>query len=103
MAKCGCCESTIDDGIKICPYCKAIQTDDKKLDDYERESAYNKYTKDIENHRSNNYVTSQQIKIDTTKDIHQIAEDLHFIKNLIVISLVVGLVSGFLLAFGILP
>lgn len=80
MKKCKWCESQIEDNAIICPYCKASQ---------------NVNTNETTNHIKN-YLSSDTSKNQFNNDIHQIARDLRFIKNLIIIGLVLSVILGFI-------
>lgn len=73
LIKCPECEEYFEDILKECPKCK------KEVNTSEMQSNNQFY-----------------------KDIHQIAGDLRFIKNLIVISLVCGFVLGIIGILGIM-
>lgn len=80
MKKCKWCESQIKDNATVCPYCKASQ---------------NGNTNKSINHIKN-YLSSDTSKNQLSDDIHQIALDLRFIKNLIIAGFVLSVILGFI-------
>ena len=88
MKKCKWCESQIENNATICPYCKASQSGNT-----------NELPKP--NHIKN-YVKSDSNKNQLNDDIHQIAQDLRFIKKLIIIGLILSVILGFMSGLNIL-
>ena len=86
MKKCKWCESQIEDNATICPYCKASQ---------------NMNTNETTNHIKK-YLSSDTNKNQLNDDIHQIAQDLRFIKNLIIIGLILSVILGFISGLNII-
>lgn len=86
MKKCIWCESKIEDNATTCPYCKTNQ---------------NLNTNQKPNHIKN-YLNSATNKNQCNDDIHQIAMDLRFIKNLIIIGLILLIIAGFINGLNIL-
>lgn len=86
MKKCIWCESEIEDNATTCPYCKTNQ---------------NMNTNSKPNHIKN-YLDSDTNKSQHNDDIHQIAQDLRFIKNVMVISLILLIILGFINGLSVL-
>lgn len=88
MKKCKWCESQIEDNATVCPYCKASQSENTN------ETLKPNYIE--------NYFKSDSNKNQFNADIHQIAQDLRFIKNLIVIDLILSVILGIISGLKIL-
>lgn len=80
MKKCKWCEAKIEDNVTICPYCKTNQNID--------------YSDGVKVNHFENYSNGNSQQNPLYDDIHQIAGDLRFIKNLIILSIVCGVVFG---------
>lgn len=110
MKKCKWCNSNIEDDVTVCPYCKASLNDESSLKQTNHvESFLEKQT----NLKTNTHKTISVPKSRTTTqtryskntkddDIHQIATDLRFIKNVIIAILVLYLVGAIYIALNIL-
>lgn len=86
MKKCKWCESQIEDDATVCPYCKASQN----------------VNMDKTPNHIKNYLDSDTSKNQLNIDIHQIAQDLRFIKNLIIIGLILSIILGFISGLNII-
>ena len=110
MKKCKWCNSNIEDDVTVCPYCKAEQSD-------ENSSKQTNHVESFLEKQTNVKTTIQKAtnfpKYKTTTptndsrntkddDIHQIATDLRFIKNIIIAILVLYLVGAIYIALNIL-
>lgn len=69
MKKCKFCESNIEDDVKICPYCKANQN--------------------LEINKKVVYTNNEDDNVSIADNITQIAGDIRFLKNVVIIGLVI--------------
>ena len=110
MKKCKWCHSNIEDYVTVCPYCKAGQSDENSSKQTNHvESFLEKQTNVKTNtQKATNFpkykITTPTKYSKNTKDddIHQIATDLRFIKNVIIAILVLYLVGAIYIALNIL-
>lgn len=98
MKKCKWCNSNIEDTAVICPYCKANQNSDNNANTGKSINHVQSYVENPKKYDNKAQATKSNAQINVSKDIHQMAEDIHFIRKFItvmlILSIVLGVISG---------
>lgn len=106
MKKCKWCNSNIEDDATTCPYCKANQNSSGTQANKNRVETYLEKQSNAKPHRNSttNYKqkSNTYVQNDQSDDIHQIATDLRFIKNVIIVILSLYVIGAIYIALYIL-
>ena len=94
MKKCKWCNSNIEDTDVICPYCKANQNSDNKANTGKSINHVQNYVNNPKKYDSKTQNVRTNAQYNIQKDIHQMAEDIHFIRVMLILSIILGVISG---------
>lgn len=94
MKKCKWCNSNIEDTVVICPYCKANQNSDNKANTGKSINHVQSYVENPKKYDNKAQAAKSNAQINVSKDIHKMAEDIHFIRKFITVMLILIIVLG---------
>ena len=102
MKKCRWCNSNIEDAAVICPYCKANQSSDSKANPGKGVNHIQNYVNNPKKYDNKSQAARTNTQYNVAKDIHQMAEDIHFIRKFITVMLILSVIIGVIGGLGVI-